>query len=324
MQLLANRLIDTNNALAATTFLSLQGRVARSLLSLAAGFGQDVGGGRILVRQKITQSDLAAMAGIARENVSRILKEWTRRSRMCRASPATIAWKTRPRLSARPSCRDSWTVDALALMTPALCGLRRDTKASVTSSPSAMKSSLARRGLPPHQPDGAARLRRREPQKLDALVAHLDIDRDLRHQRHAVAVGDHLHHSRKAGGAKPHRAGVLAHCRNRRAPGRAGNGPPRAGSAAAGRCRRRCTRALSGCGSPAGTASRNGSSNSAHGFELGFRHRQRQHDHVERAAGELVEQNLGLGLAQLHPQVGIAALQGRKNRGQQIGRDASG
>jgi CRP/FNR family cyclic AMP-dependent transcriptional regulator len=80
MHVLARRLTDTNNALVATTFLSLQGRVARALLSLAEGFGHDVGGGRILVRQKITQSDLAAMAGIARENVSRILKEWSRRS----------------------------------------------------------------------------------------------------------------------------------------------------------------------------------------------------------------------------------------------------
>jgi CRP/FNR family transcriptional regulator, cyclic AMP receptor protein len=82
--LLARRLIDTNGALAATSFLSLRGRVARSLLSLADGFGQDVGGGRILVRQKITQSDLAAMAGIARENVSRILREWMRRSLVSR------------------------------------------------------------------------------------------------------------------------------------------------------------------------------------------------------------------------------------------------
>ncbi len=80
MCLLARRLTDTNMALVATTFLSLQGRVARALLSLAEAFGHDVGGGRILVRQKITQSDLAAMAGIARENVSRILKEWMRRS----------------------------------------------------------------------------------------------------------------------------------------------------------------------------------------------------------------------------------------------------
>src|SRR5262245_16438336 len=69
MQLLANRLIDTNNALAATTFLSLQGRVARALLSLADGFGHDVGGGRILVRQKITQSDLEIGRASCRERV---------------------------------------------------------------------------------------------------------------------------------------------------------------------------------------------------------------------------------------------------------------
>jgi CRP-like cAMP-binding protein len=75
--LLAHRLRDTNNALVATSFLSLKGRVARALLSLAEAFGHDVGSGRILVRQKVTQSDLAAMAGIARENVSRILKDWT-------------------------------------------------------------------------------------------------------------------------------------------------------------------------------------------------------------------------------------------------------
>ncbi len=78
--LLARRLRDTNSALAATSFLSVKGRVARALLSLAEAFGHDVGGGRILVRQKVTQSDLGAMAGIARENVSRILKEWTDKS----------------------------------------------------------------------------------------------------------------------------------------------------------------------------------------------------------------------------------------------------
>ena len=35
--------------------------------------------GRIVIRQKIGQSDLAAMAGIARENASRILNDWKRR-----------------------------------------------------------------------------------------------------------------------------------------------------------------------------------------------------------------------------------------------------
>ena len=58
--------------------------MARALLSLAEAFGHDVGGGRILVRQKLTQSDLAAMAGIARENVSRILKDWTDHSLVSR------------------------------------------------------------------------------------------------------------------------------------------------------------------------------------------------------------------------------------------------
>ena len=84
MVLLARRLRDTNNALAATSFLSLKGRVARALLNLADAFGHDVGRGRILVRQKVTQSDLAAMAGIARENVSRILQDWIRRKLLSR------------------------------------------------------------------------------------------------------------------------------------------------------------------------------------------------------------------------------------------------
>ena len=44
-----------------------------ALLSLAEAFGGDIGQGRILIRQKVSQSDLAAMAGIARENVSRVL-----------------------------------------------------------------------------------------------------------------------------------------------------------------------------------------------------------------------------------------------------------
>jgi CRP-like cAMP-binding protein len=77
--LLAGRLRDTNGALMATSFLSVKGRVARALLNLSEAFGHDVGNGRILVRQKVTQSDLAAMAGIARENVSRVLQDWMKR-----------------------------------------------------------------------------------------------------------------------------------------------------------------------------------------------------------------------------------------------------
>ncbi|HXX09295.1 MAG TPA: Crp/Fnr family transcriptional regulator [Pseudolabrys sp.] len=76
--LLASRLRDTDQVVAAGTFLPVKGRVARAMLDLAAAFGNDVGGGRIVIRQKLSQSDVAAMAGIARENVSRILNEWMR------------------------------------------------------------------------------------------------------------------------------------------------------------------------------------------------------------------------------------------------------
>jgi CRP-like cAMP-binding protein len=82
--LLARRLRDTNEALVATNFLSVKGRVACALLSLAEAFGHDVGQGRILIRQKVSQSDLAAMAGIARESVSRVLNDWTDRSLVSR------------------------------------------------------------------------------------------------------------------------------------------------------------------------------------------------------------------------------------------------
>jgi CRP/FNR family cyclic AMP-dependent transcriptional regulator len=84
--LLAARLRDTNLAVAAASFLPLKGRVARALVDLAEAFGEDVGGKRILIRQKISQSDVAAMAGIARENVSRILNEWIREKILSRVS----------------------------------------------------------------------------------------------------------------------------------------------------------------------------------------------------------------------------------------------
>ena len=78
LSLLAARLRDTDQVVAAGTFLPVKGRVARAMLDLANAFGNDVGGGRVVIRQKLSQSDVAAMAGIARENVSRILNEWMR------------------------------------------------------------------------------------------------------------------------------------------------------------------------------------------------------------------------------------------------------
>jgi CRP/FNR family transcriptional regulator, cyclic AMP receptor protein len=84
--MIATRLRETDAVIAAGSFLPLRGRVALTLLELAQDFGQDVGSGRIVIRQKIGQSDLAAMAGIARENVSRILNDWKRRKLVSRLS----------------------------------------------------------------------------------------------------------------------------------------------------------------------------------------------------------------------------------------------
>jgi CRP-like cAMP-binding protein len=77
---LTRRLRDLDEALMATSFLPLKGRAATVLVSLSDAFGKDVGSGRILIRQKVSQSDLAAMAGIARENFSGILQDWIRQS----------------------------------------------------------------------------------------------------------------------------------------------------------------------------------------------------------------------------------------------------
>jgi CRP/FNR family cyclic AMP-dependent transcriptional regulator len=86
LSLLAARLRDTDQVVAAGTFLPVKGRVARALLDLAKAFGNEVGGGRVVIRQKLSQSDVAAMAGIARENVSRILNEWMRLKLVTRLS----------------------------------------------------------------------------------------------------------------------------------------------------------------------------------------------------------------------------------------------
>jgi CRP/FNR family cyclic AMP-dependent transcriptional regulator len=82
---LARRLRAADDALAATTFLSVKGRLARALLNLAEYAGEKHGG-RIELRHKISQGDLAAMAGVARENVSRTMSGWRKRDIVTRSS----------------------------------------------------------------------------------------------------------------------------------------------------------------------------------------------------------------------------------------------
>ena len=86
LALLAERLRKADQLVAAASFLPLKGRVARALLDLAKAFGHEVVGGRIVIQQKISQSDIADLAGIARENVSRILNEWMRLKLVTRLS----------------------------------------------------------------------------------------------------------------------------------------------------------------------------------------------------------------------------------------------
>ena len=76
---LASRLREADKAMAAASFLTVKARVARALLELAEHLGRETESGRIVILHKIRQSDIAAMAGVARENVSRTLTELKRR-----------------------------------------------------------------------------------------------------------------------------------------------------------------------------------------------------------------------------------------------------
>jgi CRP/FNR family cyclic AMP-dependent transcriptional regulator len=75
---LAARLRQSDEDMVASSFLTARARVARALLQFARQLGEEAGPGRILIRRKITQSDLGAMAGVARESVSRTFREWHR------------------------------------------------------------------------------------------------------------------------------------------------------------------------------------------------------------------------------------------------------
>jgi CRP/FNR family cyclic AMP-dependent transcriptional regulator len=76
--LLAQRVREMNDIAVAWSFLSLEGRVAYALLELEEACGEEIDGGRVLIKQKIEQSDIAGMAGMARENASRILTKFIR------------------------------------------------------------------------------------------------------------------------------------------------------------------------------------------------------------------------------------------------------
>ena len=89
LTILVERLRQADDEVAATSFLSLKARVARALLHFAKYLGEPTATpGQLLVRHRICQDDLAALANVARENASRILSEWTARKVIAHPSPS--------------------------------------------------------------------------------------------------------------------------------------------------------------------------------------------------------------------------------------------
>jgi Crp-like helix-turn-helix protein len=72
----------------AASFLSLKARVARALLQFAKHLGEPTGTpDQLIIRHRLRQEDIAALADVARENASRILSEWRKRKIIVRQSP---------------------------------------------------------------------------------------------------------------------------------------------------------------------------------------------------------------------------------------------
>jgi len=87
VMVLSMRLREADDALAASAFLPSKGRVARALLDLLERAGEPSDRGAVMLNHRIGIADLAAMAGIARENVSRILNDWRDRNLVVRSGP---------------------------------------------------------------------------------------------------------------------------------------------------------------------------------------------------------------------------------------------
>lgn len=86
LQIVSTRLRLSNDDFAAYSTLPLGGRLARVLLRLAECLGHPLEDGRILIRQTITQVELARMTGSSRENVNRMLNDWRNRKIVSRIS----------------------------------------------------------------------------------------------------------------------------------------------------------------------------------------------------------------------------------------------
>ncbi len=89
---LVARLRHTDEEVAAASFLSLKARVARALLQFAEHLGEPTTMLDQFVIRELRQEDVAALADVARENVSRILSEWRKHKLIVRQSPSSMSF----------------------------------------------------------------------------------------------------------------------------------------------------------------------------------------------------------------------------------------
>jgi len=88
VKVLAARLRQADKHIASLAFLSVKGRVAYALLEAAEILGSENGSGEVLIPRMINQKALAAMAGVARENVNRVLGDLQRSKVVSKSSEA--------------------------------------------------------------------------------------------------------------------------------------------------------------------------------------------------------------------------------------------
>jgi CRP/FNR family transcriptional regulator, cyclic AMP receptor protein len=86
INVVAKRLRHIDQEMAADSFLTVQARLARALLELGKHVGENDDGGGLVIRHKISQTDLAAMTGLARETVNRVLSDWHRKQVVTRST----------------------------------------------------------------------------------------------------------------------------------------------------------------------------------------------------------------------------------------------
>ena len=88
VKVLAARLRQADKNIASLAFLSVKGRVAHALLELAKTVGLENGSGEVFIPRMINQKGLAAMSGVARENVNRVLGDFQRSKVVSKSSEA--------------------------------------------------------------------------------------------------------------------------------------------------------------------------------------------------------------------------------------------